>query len=43
MPLQIGFGIPFFSNPGYLRGTLDSLVEQSDEDWTAVVIDDCSL
>ncbi|MFT3853907.1 MAG: glycosyltransferase family 2 protein [Ilumatobacteraceae bacterium] len=38
----IGFGIPFFANRDYLRETLGSLLQQSDEDWTAVVIDDCS-
>jgi glycosyltransferase involved in cell wall biosynthesis len=38
----VGFGIPFYSGVGYLREALASLVAQSDRDWTAVVIDDCS-
>jgi GT2 family glycosyltransferase len=37
-----GFGIPFFSGLDYLRDALASLVAQHDENWTAVVVDDCS-
>ncbi|MEO5723659.1 MAG: glycosyltransferase family 2 protein [Ilumatobacteraceae bacterium] len=34
--------IPFYSNLGFLREALASLVVQTDRDWTAVVVDDCS-
>lgn len=40
--LSIGVGIPYYSGLGYLREALGSLVAQRDEDWTAVVVDDCS-
>jgi glycosyltransferase involved in cell wall biosynthesis len=33
--------IPFYSNLGFLRVALRSLVNQSDRRWTAVVVDDC--
>ncbi len=34
--------MPFYSSVPYLRLALGSLVAQTDRDWTAVVIDDCS-
>ena len=34
--------IPFFSNLDYLRLALQSLVDQTDTMWTAIVVDDCS-
>jgi len=40
--LTIGIAIPFYSRLDYLRTALASLVEQSDPDWTAVVVDDHS-
>jgi glycosyltransferase involved in cell wall biosynthesis len=40
--LTVGVSIPFFSRLDYLRSALDSLVVQTDPDWTAIVIDDCS-
>jgi GT2 family glycosyltransferase len=38
----VGLGIPFYSGVGYLELALRSLVAQTDEDWTAVVVDDAS-
>jgi glycosyltransferase involved in cell wall biosynthesis len=39
---RIGISIPFFSRLDYLDAALSSLVAQSDPDWVAVVVDDCS-
>ena len=38
----IGIAVPYFSRADYLQEALASLVGQTDRDWTAVVIDDCS-
>ncbi len=38
----VGIAIPFFARVDYLTETLDSLTAQTDTDWQAVVIDDCS-
>ncbi|MDP9465493.1 MAG: glycosyltransferase [Actinomycetota bacterium] len=34
--------IPFYSDLSYLDDALGSLVAQTDADWTAIVVDDCS-
>lgn len=39
---RVGLGIPFYSGLGYLVEALTSVQGQRDEDWTAVVVDDCS-
>jgi glycosyltransferase involved in cell wall biosynthesis len=38
----VGVSIPFYAGLDYLRQALESLIGQSDPDWTAVVIDDRS-
>jgi glycosyltransferase involved in cell wall biosynthesis len=38
----VGFGIPYYSRADYLAKALASLQAQTDPDWVAVVIDDCS-
>jgi glycosyltransferase involved in cell wall biosynthesis len=40
--LGVCVAIPFFSNLDYLGIALQSLVAQADEQWTAIVVDDCS-
>jgi glycosyltransferase involved in cell wall biosynthesis len=32
--------VPFYSKPRYLRLTLQSVIAQTDPDWSAVVVDD---
>jgi len=39
---RICIALPFFSNLGYLESALRSLIEQTDRDWTAIVVDDAS-
>lgn len=38
----IGLAIPYWSRPDYLREVLASVVAQTDPDFVAVVVDDCS-
>ncbi len=38
MPLQIL--VPFYGDPGLLRRTVDSVLAQTDPDWTLTVVDD---
>lgn len=38
----VGVAIPYWSGPDYLAAALESLIAQTDGDFTAVVIDDCS-
>src|SRR4051794_7835338 len=38
----IGIAVPFYANVGYLDAALRSLLAQTDQDWTAVVVDDAS-
>ena len=40
--LRICLALPFFSNLGYLGEALRSLVAQTDQRWTAIVVDDAS-
>jgi glycosyltransferase involved in cell wall biosynthesis len=39
---SVGIAIPFWSNVGHLSEALASLVRQTDRDWDAIVVDDCS-
>ena len=42
MPESIGIAIPFYSGVGFLAEALHSLLQQRDEAWVAVVVDDAS-
>jgi glycosyltransferase involved in cell wall biosynthesis len=38
--LSLFFAIPFFNQAGFLESTLKSLIQQTDQDWRALVFDD---
>ncbi|MEP7113940.1 MAG: glycosyltransferase [Ilumatobacteraceae bacterium] len=42
MTPRVCITIPFYANLGYLEAALRSLVAQTDDDWSAIVIDDAS-